>query len=165
MQVSVLQVAVENRGKYNMATVDYKGQDGKPAQKKLMSFTNPDVYKVFSNAKLGDVFEVTTVKNDKGYWDWTEVKTGDATAAAQSGGGKSFASPKSTYETPEERAIRQVMIVRQSSLGHALTMLGGKATVGKAIEVAQQFEAFVLGKTDTPKEQEFNMDDLESDVV
>ena len=57
------------------------------------------------------------------------------------------------------------MIVRQSSLGHALTMLGSKATVGKAIEVAQQFEAFVLGKTDTPKEQEFSMDDLESDVV
>jgi len=55
-------------------------------------------------------------------------------------------------ETPEERAKKQVYIVRQSSLSNAISMLASNSVVLKkgfttqdAIETARQFEAYVFG--------------------
>jgi hypothetical protein len=44
---------------------------------------------------------------------------------------KATPSPKSTYETPEERAKKQVYIVKQSSLSNAIALLNadGKNTI------------------------------------
>lgn len=117
------------------------------------------------NANSGEVYEVTTVKNDRGYIDWTAaVKGGAATPAATyapnspkpASSVTTTAAPKSNYETPEERAKKQVYIVRQSSISSAIDLLsvGSKSApdVDKVLETASRFEAFVFGDSQVSKE-------------
>ena len=170
-EIQVLQTAIENRGKYNMCTVDYKSTDGKLAQKKLMSFSFPDVFKALSTAKQGDIYTIETTKNDKNFWDWNSVspgpmvgQVGGVGAAKPSTGNP---SPKSTYETADERANRQVLIVRQSSVSSAVALTAAnpklKAGVGEVLEIAKSFEDYVFGRSDSSP-SEFT-DELESDVL
>ena len=152
MQITVLSASVEDKGKYKQLEVAYKGQDGKVSSKKIMSFAAPDVFKTLSSSKQGDEFSVVTVKNDKGYWDWTEVTQGTGGGAVKSAG--ATASPRSTYETPEERAARQVLIVRQSSVSNAIEFYKLNAKKQPApqdiVELAKFFENYVYGKNATP---------------
>jgi ABC-type tungstate transport system permease subunit len=57
-------------------------------------------------------------------------------------------TPKSTYETPEERAARQVLIVRQSSLGHALEYTATNKIKDEAevLALANRFSDWVFQK-------------------
>jgi hypothetical protein len=58
------------------------------------------------------------------------------------------AKPVSNYETKEERAARQVMIVRQSSLSNAVSTLSVGAkhlTPSEVVAVAKEYERYVLG--------------------
>ena len=87
---------------------------------------------------------------------------------------KPSTSPKSTYETPEERAKRQVLIVRQSSLSSAIELLKTdkkSPTVPEVLQVAKQFEAYVFGNDDPfgleskePVNKLPTVDDLEDDI-
>lgn len=105
----------------------YKDDRGETKTKKLMSFANPATYATLKDAKNGELFDITQIKNDKGFWDWTSATRSDATGATASTGAdapattpaKSFTPTKSSYETTEERARRQVLIVKQSSLATA----------------------------------------------
>ena len=159
MYIEILSVSVEDKGKYKMAEVNYKGQDGKPAQKKLASFTNADVFKTLTSAAVGSGFDIETVKNDKGYWDWTKATSATSVKAAASQGN---ASPKSTYETHEERALRQILIVRQSSVSSAVALLGTKGSPAQVIEIAKMFEEYVFGKNDNTGD---TFEDFPSDVL
>ena len=151
MLVEIIKVEVENKGKYRQANVTYKGADGKvDANKKIMSFTYKDVFTELSQAQLGDKFEIKTEKNEKGYWDWTEaVRAGKNTAPA----GKSYSESVTkggNWETAEERAKRQVYIVRQSSISAALELaklngIEAPVTEQDVIASARVFEAFVFG--------------------
>jgi len=155
MQIEVLSVSVEDKGKYKSMEVAYKGTDGKVTSKKMVSFGSQEAaYKTLSTAKQGDVFQIQSAKNDKGYWDWIGIEQGTGTSvvtAAKPGGN---ATPKSTYETAEERANRQVLIVRQSSVSNAIAFLNmnakAKSTVQDVIEVAEVFESYVFGKKSAP---------------
>lgn len=116
-------------------------------------------YKFLLNASPGQVLEVKTVKNDKGFWDWVEAgPAGEANAAAAPSGKAVGASPapRNTYETPEERAVKQKYIVRQSSISSAIeyAKLNGKKSpsVEELLVVARQFEDYVFGTT-TPTQQ------------
>lgn len=171
MQIEVLSVSVEDKGKYKLAEVAYKGQDGKVTAKKLMSFTYPDVFKVFADAKQGNVFSVESQKNDKGYWDWISASAGAAGGGAVSkpaAGSTGNPSPKSTYETAEERATRQVLIVRQSSLSNAVEFLGLNTkkvpSAQEVVEVASFFESYVFGKTSKPEVVD-EFADVENDII
>lgn len=159
IQIQVLSVNVEDKGKYKMAEIAYKNlSDGKTTAKKLMSFNNPNVYSTITSAKSGEIFTVEMSKNEKGYWDWIAATSGSNTAGADTQTtttSKTGAtpSPKSTYETPEERAKKQVYIVRQSSISAAIeTIKTDKKTptVTEVLEVAKQYEAFVLGVSASP---------------
>lgn len=165
--VEVLSVSVEDKGKYKLAEVAYKDAAGKVTSKKLMSFTYPDVYKAFTDAKQGNVFQVETQKNDKGYIDWISVATGGAASAAPAARSGN-ATPKSTYETAEERAVRQVLIVRQSSLSNAVEFLALNPkkvpTPQEVVEVAKFFESYVFGKQDTPN-VDGPLEELENDII
>ncbi len=148
MQIEVVSVDVVNKGKYREANVTYKDSNGKvDAKKKIMSFTFKDVFKAISEAKQGDKFNVTLAKNDKGYWDWTEVgQDGKNTGEAPS---KKFeAVSKNTYETAEERARKQVYIVRQSSITAALGLADRNGfdtlTEEDIIKSARRFETYVF---------------------
>lgn len=166
MRIEVLNVSVEDKGKYKQMEVAYKGDDGKVTAKKVMSFGNAaEVFKRLTSAKPGDAFDIKSEKNDKGYWDWIGIDNAGATSvtAAKPTGN---ATPKSTYETAEERANRQILIVRQSSLSNALEYLKLNPkkipSIQEVTEVATYFEDFVFGKKDTP---DLSIESLENDVI
>lgn len=147
MQITILSVTVEQvpGKKYKKAEVAYRDDTGKVQGKKLMSFVNENVFNVLASSQSGEVFDITSEKDDKGYWQWTAINKADATTPSASGGAKALPSPKSTYETPEERARKQVYIVRQSSLANAIAYYtGADVDVTQIISTAKQFEQYVF---------------------
>lgn len=151
------------KGSYIQLDVAFKRLDtGKVEGKRVMSFTNKEVYDTLSKATNGQQLAITTKKNEKsGYWDWTQVDPlgAGSTAAAPSkaAGATSFTSPKSTYETAEERAARQVLIVRQSSLSAAVSVLKNEKKppeISEILDVATIFASWVF-----QKDVEFPADD------
>ena len=157
MQIEIVEVSREDKpssngkGTYGQLTVLYK-TNGKVAEKKLMSFVNPSVFKHLEKAQRGDSINVTSVKNEKtGFWDWTAIG-GDEVATSTS------AAPQSTntrvtgsnYETKEERALRQRYIIRQSSISSAVASLvpGAKSALnaGDVLRLAKEFEDYVFSE-------------------
>lgn len=161
MRIQILNVSVETKmnksGKpYQIADIAFKNLtfQGKVEGKKLFDFgAQAEAYKVLVNATSGDVFDVNVVKNAQGYNDWTAVtrSTGEASVEAPTDAKASGSAPARTsnYETAEERATRQVLIVRQSSLSVAATALTtGSKTPPKPDEVidyAKKLEKYVFG--------------------
>ena len=161
---------------YVQLDVAYKNltREGKIEGKRIMPFQNPDVHANLQKATMGQVFEVTTVKEGE-YWQWSnvqEVAKGSnmepQTSAASSGyASKGTPSPKSTYETPEERAARQRLIVRQSCLSNAVeTLKVDKKGVDptEALKLAERYVGWVFGeeaKVDVP---EVDFDYMKDDV-
>jgi hypothetical protein len=143
---------VVNKGKYNQLTVQYEA-DGKTQDKKIMSFTFKEVYNLLAKANVGDSFDISMTKNDKGYWDWTEAKpvsaSGELPAVRP---GKSTGS----WETAEERAQKQVYIMRQSCLGYAVNAMGTGQAPEEYTSLAEIFFQYVLNG---PEQQEFNLVD------
>lgn len=164
MQISIIATSVETKatakGSYQQLEVTYKNlsYQGKVESKKLMSFgANAGAFKVLAEAATGSQWEVTVVKNAQGYNDWTAVApSSQAPAGAPSPqtGAQARTQPgqtRSTYETPEERAQRQILIVRQSSLSAAIATLsvGAKSVKpDEAIAVAKQYENYVFDVKD-----------------
>lgn len=153
--IEVVAVKVENKGKFRVASVTYKDKDGKVDNKAIVSFANAtypataEVFKTLSQSQQGDQYDVTSQKDEKGFWQWTSaISVGKNVQGASSSVAKIV---KSSYETTEERAARQVYIVRQSSISSAIDYLvaqGGKPKfdVNEVIAVAQQFETHVFSK-------------------
>ena len=172
MQIEIVNVSVSTvptaKGSYQVADIAYKNKSfqDKLEGKKVMSFTNKEVFTTLSNASFGDVLEITREKNDKGYWDWIAVNGSGAglneanPIVPQKGAGVSAPmpgkaatpSPKSNYETAEERAARQVLIVRQSSVSSAVDLaVANKIKDPQAVvEIAKVFEAYVFDKEVKP---------------
>ena len=151
MQITIVKVGPElNKGKYQEFEAVYK-KDDKVEGKKFLSFKYPDVYKALLASKEGDVFEVTTAK-ENGYWQWTALQ-GAGQVATEKTEEKTVNKPTgrvtgSNYETPEERAARQRFIVRQSSLTTALDYLKhnnpkGAIDYGEWTKLAKALETYV----------------------
>ncbi len=153
ISIEIVDVKTEPKGKYRIANITYKGPDGKIEGKKVVSFgPSKDVFKVVSEAQQGDKFSVKSEKVGD-FWNWTAIEAAGKAdgAVSQSSGGRASTgntTARSNYETPEERAKRQVYIVRQSQLTNAVEFL--QATKGKAfnqndvLEVAAEFVDFVF---------------------
>jgi len=160
MQIQVISTSVETKptakGSYDQLEVVFKNltYQGKVEAKKVMSFgAGASAFSTLSKADNGSVWEVSVVKNAQGYNDWTSVTPSNgapAAAAAPSAinSNKAAVSPKSTYETPEERAQRQILIVRQSSVSSALTLhaMGAKSSpkLEDVLDTAQKISDFVF---------------------
>lgn len=154
-QVKIQDVAVEfvkkAKGGYSVATVTYT-DNGKNFSKKIMSFANPAVFDVVKSAQSGETYEVTVVKEGD-YYNWSAMQKVDAdTGTTTSAPTKPVGVGKvtSTYETPEERKIKQLYIIRQSSISNALAFLkdtqaGGDYGVTDVVTIAQEFVDFVYG--------------------
>ncbi len=124
--------------------------------KKLVSFANPDLFKAAKSWTKDQIINVKTVKNDKtGYWDWVGLE--GETVAESKPTASATRVTGSNYETKEERAARQVYIIRQSSLATAVDLLGQGASTDTVIETAKVFETYVLGNTGS-------FDDLPDDI-
>ena len=152
MQIRISEkTEVTNKGKYNEALVKYT-QDGQDKEKKVMSFAQKETYNTLVAAAPGEVYEVKTVKDGK-FWNWesaTLCGPGGTSAVAPSGGDKP--ASKGNWETAEERAMRQVWIIRQSSIASACNLFSnviqtgsGDDYIGWVLEAAKRFEAYVHG--------------------
>lgn len=135
------------KGTYGQLTVLYKS-NGKVAEKKLMSFSNPAVFKHIEKMTKGESVEVTSVKNANGFWDWTAIgQAAEVKQVAQQTTNTTRVTG-SNYETKEERALRQRYIIRQSSISSAVASLvpGAKSAldVGDVLRLAKQFEDYVF---------------------
>lgn len=180
MQISILSVqsitAQGAKGPYQTLEVAYKNLtfQGKVESKKVMPFgAQKAVFDALANATVGNVFEITVVKNDKGYNDWTSAKQAAPGApgleAAVIGVGSinkptagTTTQVKSTYETPIEREAKQRFIVKQSSIGSAIELLsvGAKSppTVESVLDTAQKFYSWVMASPEQEVKQDvFNL--------
>ena len=135
----------------------YKNLDGKVMTKTLVSFKNPTVFKIFSEAKQGDVFEVESVQSEEAdaegrkYWEWKSAHavgsyTGDVVVDATG------APAKQVTKMVVTEADRNRYIVRQSSLERAIETLNGSTipfAVKEVTAVAEQYEAWVFRPVET----------------
>ncbi len=175
MKISIVNIVLTtvptSKGSYQQLETVYKNltYGNKVESKRIMSFgAGKASFEVLSTARPGDVYDVTVIKNDKGYLDWTAMTKGNADGQDTSNAGKAPTgqSPAgnapartSTYETPEERAKKQVYIVRQSSLSNAIDSLsvGGKSALkpDEVIDLARKYEAYVFGSAAIPAPESF----------
>lgn len=151
------------RGAYHELEVTYKNKSfqDKVESKKIIDVYAKDAYNILKNAQFGDTFNIVREKNEKGFWDWIKIlNENDSQFNAQelqeSQEYKKDSkvmdtspnkSPRSTYETPEERAARQIMIVRQSSVSSAIMALKTdkiQLNANEVVDLARQFEQYVL---------------------
>jgi hypothetical protein len=158
MLITVNTVEVKKMPKgYQVAEVGFT-HNGEAKARKIMSFASPKVFSTLTQmvSELPKDVNIRMEKNEKsGYWDWLEVET---SLGGGTDGNKSEAKAPagrvtgSNYETKEERAKRQVYIIRQSSLANAIAYFaaanpkGTEATPKAVIDLASEFTDFVLGQ-------------------
>lgn len=140
---------------YTMFDVAYKNKsfNDKLEGKKQADFVSKSVTEALNNASFGDIFTVVREKNGE-YWEWKDIQKGEMVVVQQQQNGEPMKvnaspSPKSTYETAEERAAKQVMIVRQSSVSSAINALKtdkNQLNAQEVIELAKKFEEYVMYK-------------------
>lgn len=146
---------------YQMLEVAYKNNtfQSKVESKKIMPFgAQKATFDALAVAQPGESYDVEVVKNAGGFNEWVSVQKAAAGAVGaspvQASGMRNNAgtgAPRSSnFETPEERALRQVYIVRQSSLATAerLHSVGAKAPVkvDELINTAKKLEAYVFNR-------------------
>lgn len=103
------------------------------------------MFATLKDAKSGEAFTITQTKNDRGYWDWTSANPGTASDAPVRSSNPVFPASKS-FETAEERAARQVLIVKQSSLAQAVASLGAGNDLKDYLTRASEFTAWVTSQ-------------------
>lgn len=151
-----VQVAKNGGGTYPGARFSYRDENGALKEKgfhnNVFKF-NAGLKTQLANLKPGQPF-VMVVEKENDFWNVKSVLPESNVQATTSGsnavGSKTTPSPspKSTYETPEERAQKQVYIVRQSSINQALEYLGltkTKPSIEEVLKTASQFESHVFG--------------------
>lgn len=156
MQVKIIEVDVQNMGKYSKAVVAYKDEQGKAATKNVMSFgPSKDAFVTLKSLTIPALVNVDSTKNANGYWDWVQVspasaaapQTGEATAKDSATRGSAPAAVRD-FESKAERDIKQVYIIRQSCLDRAidyLTLTGAKkATQVDVVALAEFFKGYVM---------------------
>lgn len=152
-------VAKNGGGTYPGARLAYRDEAGVMKEKGFHNNTfkfNPVLKTQLSNLNTGQPF-VMEMEKEGEFWNVKSILPESAVVAATAQavtGGKTntpaYTSPKSTYETPEERAKKQIYIVRQSSITASIVYLDLlKATKVDPLDVIQHakvFEAYVFGK-------------------
>lgn len=158
MQIEVLGVESTTvptaKGTYQTLNVKYNNEAGKPLSKKVVSFgAGAAAFQALIEAKQGDKFNV--VEDTSSYKNWVSASKTDGTSAGYTPS-NTRSAPKSNYETPEERARRQVYIVRQSSVSNAIELAKAQEPKGLAkslddiLEDAKAIEQFVFGQEALP---------------
>jgi hypothetical protein len=159
IQEVVIETVKKGPRSYQTASVVHT-YNGNSRTQKIVSFANPETFKTVSQLKAGDVIDVDVTKNEGGFNQWAkitrvseeELETGQpdsavvATRAAAPSSGKVVGS---NYETREERAARQVLIVRQSCLAQSVMVHKDDVfDVDTVLQTAQTFVDWVFEKPD-----------------
>ena len=149
--ITVNNVSIESKGSYKIAKVEITNDQGRNETRTVLSFKKA-IYDVLSVAQPGDTFDVQQAKNDKGYWEISSAVKTAAGAGAGNPKPAAASTPRSTYETPEERAARQLYIIRQSNINSAIATVsvGAKSVkVEEVLALARKYEDYVFGKGST----------------
>lgn len=173
MEIKVVNVSVEDniptksgKGTYSKVTVTYTNlANNKIEAKQFFPFSyDKATFEKIKELETGQTYSVVTEKDEKGYWVWTDVarQDGDVMEGQKAAmPNKSYTSNRPQYESAEERANRQVLIVKQSSLANAVALLKvdkKELDVVEVIKVADQLTKWVLSPLDK------NFDDMEQDI-
>ena len=141
------------KDKYGRLDIEYI-TGGKQQKKTLTAVAETkNVVNVLKDASVGDSYEIKLEKDGQ-YWNWVD--------AVQAGQNEEKpvkthfqAGTKGNWETPEERAARQVYIIKQSSLANAISFQqafsANPTSIEDVLEVAQVFTDWVLGNEAEPK--------------
>ena len=151
-------------GTYKGAEIVFKDANGKVQTKNIhengLKYA-PAVKNGLESLEPGDNFTVEMEKKDD-FWTWISIKKGIEQEEKQKTTTQQSTTTKSTsWETAEERAARQKLIVRQSSLTNAIAFLvlqgRAHATEEDVIETATTFYNWVFEKeVDENTEDDFN---------
>ena len=150
-KITALKVDVTTAPKgYKVAEIAYRTDDGKTKGMKVLDFVQKDVFAVLKDVKPGDVLNAEFEKNPKGFWTFKTLEsTGEKASAAVSSTPDKTPARTGNWETTAERAQRQIMIVRQSSLAQAVNyselIKNTKADLEDIVAIAKVFESYVLG--------------------
>jgi hypothetical protein len=143
MQIKILEVGNVStlqgkKGAYSLFTLKYEA-DGKARDRKIMSFAK-EVYGELLKSTPNEKYEIG-LKQNGDFWDWVSI-TKLASSDGDSAVGRPAAKSGGNWETSEERARRQVYIMRQNALTNAVAYCSDSATVGQVLKVAAQFAAW-----------------------
>ena len=151
-------------GTYKGAEIVFKDANGKVQTKNIhengLKYA-PAVKNGLESLEPGDNFTVEMEKKDD-FWTWISIKKGIEQEEKQKTITQQSTTTKSTsWETAEERAARQKLIVRQSSLTNAVAflVLQGRthATEEDVLETATTFYNWVFEQgVDENTEDDFN---------
>ena len=150
----------DGSGSYKGSRLVYTDDSGKVQTQAFHENTfkfNAALKQQLKELKAGDNVVIDKEKPEgSSFWKVNGILKSTVSGSATNGTTAStpaHASPKSTYETPEERAKKQVYIVRQSSIANAIAFFHTEknVTTTKVLEVAKQFEDYVFGNDRTPK--------------
>lgn len=157
-----------NGGSYDAWELVYRDAEGKvttearpatglkfnPALRASLQSLAPNDAFTMVKEKEGQYWNVKSVS--KGHSDVQDSSVGMASAPAADGNRAAPAAARSgkvtgsNYETPEERAKRQVIIVRQSSIGYAIQSVGSldqqaaeEGYAEKVLNLAKEYEKHV----------------------
>lgn len=156
--VDLVKATTKTNKPYEFVDLMYKNKSfqDKVEGKKVMPFGNKEVFDVLKNSEKGDVFFIGRTKNADGFWDWDKISAESNShkqveevghPISKSPVGKSVSSG-SNWETAEDRAKKQVYIIRQSSLTNAVNTLVGNVNPDDVKVTAQTYINFVLGIDD-----------------
>lgn len=178
-----LQSAKSKAGKdYELVEVTYKNKSfqDKVESKKHNQYGDKNVFNTLKGAKNGEVYTISRNKDDNGYWQWVGISEGAdsspsqpaasnnrAASSAPAANSAPTAAPRSNFESQEERAKKQVYIIKQSSLSTAVSALKTDKKAPSAEEVidyAKQLEAYVFG-VDSKVETDAKLPEIDEEDV
>ncbi len=170
-----VEIAKKDGGVYPGARLMYRDEAGQLKEQAFHNNTfkfNAPLKVQLSNLAAGD--DVIITKEKKGdFWNVMSISkdtgggtgSSNATTTIMQPASKVPASPspRSNYETPEERAQRQVYIIRQSSISSAVALVsqdgnffkGTENPVGEVLSIAEAFENYVMGNPFPIEEKDF----------
>lgn len=144
MQIQMIEVSEPYKEGQTFKIKMKYSREGKETERKLADVG--DSKKAFATmrlAKPGEIYEIDLVKNGD-FQNWVNATKLDGSIGQQPIKASTL-NTKSTYETPEERARRQILIVRQSSFAQAVVIAGiGEQNVDNISTIAEQIENWVL---------------------
>lgn len=154
-----VQVNKKDGGTYPGSRLTYRDSSGKVAEQAFHQNVfrfNGALKATLTTLKAGDSICITKEKKGE-FWNVVSIEKTATTTIQET-------QPVSSGSTPTTD-MRQLYIIRQSSLGHAVSLLaangGKKNTTLEVIEVADQFVEYVLnGLHSKAVEDEFNTDDV-----
>ena len=185
MDIQILNVTVEaniptknGKGTYDKLIVTYKNlNNNKVEAKQIFPFgMDRALFQRIKDLEPNQTYHVSQEKGDSGFWEWRDVSRQDApvqgtTNVANTTNRGAAAVPtagRPQYETHDERAKKQVYIIKQSSLSNAIEFLNAKntkATVADVLDVAQTFTTWVLEDTRPQMgDKEPSIEEMEDDV-